>query len=297
MESFAVQTKKRLFAKKLKSSCCRRAFLMGFLSVLLEKSGDEYKIALPFEELKEPLTKMIREQCGRLCRSDVDKRLKREVLIFDGSTVDAMIGDAVQTLSLERLLPKACAQCISVFLRGVFIAGGRMIPPEKGYSLELDCRQSLPLISSVLENENVPFRHAVRRGREYLYLKKSLSIEDFFVLIGDQELSFTLMNEKIARQFRNDANRVASCESNNIARTVTAAGGCIDLIERLIAAEKLSLLPKELQETALMRLEHREASLETLARMMVPPLTKSGINHRLQKMMTMATRILEEETK
>ena len=117
-----------------------------------------------------------------------------------------------------------CPECKKKFLRGVFVGGGRVIPPEKGYSLELDCKEYSSLVASVSESIGIAFRHAKRRERPYLYMKKSSSIEDFFVYIGEQELSIAIMNEKIEKQYRNDANRVASCESNNIAKSVQAAG-------------------------------------------------------------------------
>ena len=294
MESFAMQTKKKLYSKQLKGHCCRRAFLFGLFSVLLREKNGEYSMTVPFEEMTEPTVKSIREQCGRSSVQSFDNKLKRNVLSFDGASAFHLLLDASNELSLKKIIPKPCPNCKKSFLRGVFIGCGRMIPPASGYSLELDCRERLPLIATLTEEEGIVFHQGTRRGQTYLYLKKSTSIEDFFTLIGDQELSFAIMNEKIAREFRNHANRVASCESNNIAKTVVAAGEQIDLIERLQAADKFSLLPPELQQAALARLENREASLEHLARLMTPPLTKSGLNHRLQKVRMIAKQLLEE---
>ena len=288
MESFAHQTKQKLFAKKIGANCCRRAFFFGLCTAILQKKTDDYRLLLPLQEMQESVTKMIRDLFKKDSITDFDPKTKKTVIFFDGMQTEKLLNEAFDTLSLSPIIPRICPECKKKFLRGVFIGGGRVIPPEKGYSLELDCKEFTPLVASVAESVGIEFRRAQRRGRAYLYMKKSSSIEDFFVYVGEQELSIAIMNEKIEKQYRNDANRVASCESNNIAKSVQAAGEQIDVIERLIASDKLSLLPLELQEAAKARLEYREASLTALGRALNPPLTKSGVNHRLQKIMEFA---------
>ena len=53
-------------------------------------------------------------------------------------------------------------------------------------------------------------------------------------------------------------------------------------LRRLEEENLLSSLPDELSAAARLRLEYPEASLAHLAAMSVPPITKSGMNHRLQ---------------
>ena len=50
----------------------------------------------------------------------------------------------------------------------------------------------------------------------------------------------------------------------------------------------LSALPEELQAVARLRLEHPEMSLRDLGAAMDPPLSRSGINHRLQRIIKFA---------
>ena len=288
MESFARQTKQKILEKKLGANCCRRAFFFGLCSALLQKKNDAHILLLPLGEMQESTMKTLRDLFNQECAIGFDKRTKRISLSFDGTQIEEILRRSLDSLSLSPILPRLCPECKRKFLRGAFIGGGRIIPPENGYSLELDCKEYSPLVASVAEDAEIPFRCSQRRGREYLYLKKSSLIEDFFVYIGDQSLSIAIMNEKIEKQYRNDANRLASCESNSIAKSVRAAGEQLDAIERLVSEDKLSLLPIELQEVAKLRLEYREASLLSLGRMLNPPLTKSGVNHRLQKIMEFA---------
>ena len=50
----------------------------------------------------------------------------------------------------------------------------------------------------------------------------------------------------------------------------------------------LSLLPDELCETAYLRLENPELSIKDFGLMFEPPISKSGVNHRLKKIMDFA---------
>ena len=56
----------------------------------------------------------------------------------------------------------------------------------------------------------------------------------------------------------------------------------IEEIQRRIGLDNL---PDDLREVAKLRLANKDASLSELGAMMNPPLTKSGINHRLKKLM------------
>ena len=52
--------------------------------------------------------------------------------------------------------------------------------------------------------------------------------------------------------------------------------------------DRLSSLPEELYDVAKLRLAYPEASLTQLAALTTPPLTKSGVNHRLQKIIELS---------
>ena len=74
-------------------------------------------------------------------------------------------------------------------------------------------------------------------------------------------------------------------------------GGCtaddLAAIRALEEAGELDKLPGKLRETALLRKENPEATLQELAAMLEPPITKSAINHRMRKLLELA-RALEE---
>ena len=120
-------------------------------------------------------------------------------------------------------------------------------------------------------------------------------IEDFFAMANMNSAAFEIMNMKIQGELRNTANRIANCETNNIDRAVSASMQQISLIKELVRRGLLSLLPDELQYTARFRIEHQDMSLSQMAGAITPPISKSGLAHRLKKITEMAEAILENK--
>ena len=86
-------------------------------------------------------------------------------------------------------------------------------------------------------------------------------------------------------------NRQVNCETANIKKTVTTSVRQIDDIDFIIEEKGLNYLPVKLQDIAIVRKEHPDASLQELGEMLDPPLGKSGVNHRLRKICQMAEEI------
>jgi len=95
-------------------------------------------------------------------------------------------------------------------------------------------------------------------------------------------------NEKIKRDYLGLANRRNNFEVVNIAKTVESAGETIDAINKLTKKGKMKNLPKGLQETARLRVDNPYANLEELAKLHSDRISKSGVNHRLKKLLELA---------
>ena len=66
-------------------------------------------------------------------------------------------------------------------------------------------------------------------------------------------------------------------------------------ITYLTETGKLETLPEELRTTAKLRMEHNQLSLSDLAKLTNPPVTKSGMKHRLEKILSCADDIRAAE--
>lgn len=183
-----------------------------------------------------------------------------------------------------------CQSCKSAFLRGVFCAVGTVSDPEKSFHFELKLREEA-LADSIFDfiAENALEMRRTKRGDVYsLYLKKCDDIEDMIHYLGAGKEAFQLANEKIKRDFANMANRRNNFEFGNIKKTVNAASESTAAIKILIKKGRLSNLPKGLAETAQLRVDNPYANLEELAELHTDRISKSGVNHRLQKLIELS---------
>ena len=121
--------------------------------------------------------------------------------------------------------------------------------------------------------------------------KSSTALEDILSVAGANQAYFNLVNGKIMRELRNNANRATNCETRNIANSVAAAEKQINAIKRIIDAGELDALPAELRETAELRILYPAMSLSELAARHCPPISKSGINHRIRKLIEKADKL------
>ncbi|MGT2926380.1 DNA-binding protein WhiA [Streptococcus cuniculipharyngis] len=173
------------------------------------------------------------------------------------------------------------------YLRGAFLASGTIRDPESGkyqleiFSVYLDHAQDLAqlmrkfmLDAKVLEHKNGAMT----------YLQKAEDIMDFLIVVGALEGLKTFEQIKILRETRNDLNRANNAETANIARTITASMKTINNIIKIMDTVGLDSLPLELQQVAQIRVANPDYSIQQLADSLEPPLTKSGVNHRLRKL-------------
>ena len=58
-------------------------------------------------------------------------------------------------------------------------------------------------------------------------------------------------------------------------------------LQALLASDKAGRIPKELLDVARLHIDNPGLSLEELGKLMNPPISKSGMNHRLRKLVDM----------
>ena len=181
------------------------------------------------------------------------------------------------------------AECMA-YLRGAFLAGGSVTDPAKRYHLEMTTshyKVSRETCALLIECGFSP-KELSRGGNNILYFKQSDYIEDFLTAIGAQVSAMGVMEAKVEKDLRNGVNRRVNCETANLTKVVDASMGQMAAIRALEEAGELDKLPGRLRETALLRRENPEATLQELAAMLKPPITKSAINHRMRKLLELA---------
>ncbi len=121
-----------------------------------------------------------------------------------------------------------------------------------------------------------------------VYLKESEAIADFLTYIGAQNGALELMQVKMMKELRNDVNRRSNCETANIMKTANAAAVQRIAIERIQKYMGLEQLSPELKELCELRYENPGMSLRELGENLSVPISRSGVNHRIQKILELA---------
>ena len=235
-------------------------------------------------EVKEHITSQkIRKKCCAHALSDGET-------IFDGDDHAKSIMRGYNGL--------VCRDCLSYFVAGLFVAAGSVTDPAKGY--HLDCafpdKQSADVAKEVLAAAGFEAGSTERAGREILYFKSSTAIEDLLGYIGAATASFRVMDSKIMREMRENTNRQVNCDSANIAKILSASEEQIRIIDELKERGFFDLLTGDLKETANLRVRYPDDSMSELGRRFVPPISKSGVKHRLDKIADFYRSKLSETT-
>ena len=181
------------------------------------------------------------------------------------------------------------------YLRGAFLATGSVNNPETSsyhleiYSLYEDHNQT---ICEMMNRYGLNARTAKRRSGYITYLKEAEKIADFLSLIGATSSMLKFEDIRIMRDMRNSVNRIVNCENANFNKVADAANRQIESIKYLDKKIGLNNLPVKLQEIAIARMVHPEVSLKERGEL-VPggPISKSGVNHRLRKIMEQAEKM------
>ncbi len=134
-----------------------------------------------------------------------------------------------------------------------------------------------------------------RRSGYIVYLKEAEKIGDFLHIVGAVNAMLAFEDLRIMRDMRNSVNRLVNCDTANLKKTANAAAKQVEDIQLIEEKFGLENLPEKLTVLARFRLTHPELSLKEVAAQ-VPdgPISKSGVNHRFQKIREIAKQLKEE---
>ena len=216
-------------------------------------------------------------------------------------TCSDLAGDAVPGPERLRDIWEKCRcdGCRAVFFRELFRICGSVTDPKKSYQLDfsLEDPESAAFVRDCLCEAGFSFGSSVRKGRSVLWLRDSGSVEDFLAYLGATSASFDVMNAKIDREFRGNVNRQVNFDTANIEKQLKAVRKYADAVESLKAAGRYDLLPEDLRLTGDLRVANEQLNLEELGKLHDPPISKSGVKHRLEKILRAAEELEEESGK
>lgn len=302
--SFSTDVKTELAALRSSKGCCLAAQCYGMLEFAHAYNGKEVSlqtengaVADTYRQLLEICCRIpapsleIRKRSGDFYIVTVDEGWARSRTLerFGHTAEDSHV--RMNRANLD------CDGCAAALLRGAFLVCGAVSNPENAYHMEF----SVPYYNlskdllALLRELDFSAKYVCRKGTHVIYLKESEQIADCLTLMGAQNAALEILGVKVLKSIRNDVNRANNCETANIDKTVKAAAVHIDAVQRLQKAGMLGKLPESLQQLASLRVDNPDMSLRELGENCTPPLSRSGVNHRLQRLLEAANTILEGE--
>lgn len=298
--SFASELRDELGALPIKPLCCRRAYLYGLLYGGTVE-GDSVTSTFPANRdatyhLPEHAASLIHALFSREATvSPITRGAHRYARVSFSSRQAARHLHALFTLpeseaAAETLADKLefrCEHCPAHFLRGLVVASGTVNDPAKSFHMELklpnDGRVE-PVHILLAEAGYVPGR-TIRGDMAGLFFKSAGDIQEVLAHVGATSHVFAIFNSQIERDIRNNENRATNCDAENINRSTRAGIRQAAAIRYLDEQGLLPSLSDDLRATAGLRLNNPEITLAELAELHTPPITKSGLNHRLARIM------------
>ena len=277
-DSFSVRVKVETATNAVKKPVQRQTALCG---LLLSEAGED--LSSPIKDVKIPerlsdlLVHLFEEEdisCsyskGKIRLSDISSSR-----LFD-RIIELVTSISNGTLTIEE------ARRI---LRGAFWGTGYCSDPSKNYRIEfiVQSRRAADIISASLDTLSIKYIRAERKNGYAVYFKNGDDVSDFLSYIGSPSAMMEFENVRAGKDVNSKVTRAVNCDEANSRRQADAAAARNELITKVMKSGKANRLAPELREAAKAHMENPGASLVELGAMMDPPIGKSGMRHRLDK--------------
>lgn len=179
--------------------------------------------------------------------------------------------------------------------RGAFLARGSLTEPGRSMSLEITCPGAEAALALVGAGRRVGVLAKSREARNQIrvQLRDGEAIADLLTRMGAQESRLQWEERRMRREVRAQAHRLANFDDANLRRSVRAAVAASARVQR--ALEILGdEVPEHLRAAGMLRVEHRQASLEELGKLHEPPLTKDAVAGRIRRLLSTADKLAAE---
>ena len=167
------------------------------------------------------------------------------------------------------------------WLKGLWGSAGGLYFPKSGYYLTLII--SDPEISRITRSILAKTGLSWSEHRSEFTLRNHDDIMTFLYNTGMESGALDFEGRTLIRSARNKANLARNYDTANIARSVKAAHEQTSLAGKILSSGIFETLPEKLRELVMMRLANPDASLEELGGRLNPPVSKSTVSYRWNK--------------
>lgn len=310
--SFSLDVKKEILNTKVNKKCCKRAEMLAYFAFSGKLSSVKEKKILKITTENYDCVKRIEFVVKSLYGIDVNvlehhkaKNTYYTINIENTDEIFKILSDLMLveksvdeffTIRINKeIISRQC--CQKAFIRAAFLMCGSIIDPQKRYHLEFVTPYFFLSddFLNLLCDMNLNAKSVVRKSNYVLYFKQSDDIADVLGIVGAVKALMEFHNIRILKDMRNNVNRIVNCETANVAKMLSASKKQIECIEFLKKTGEFENLTPALKEIATLRLENEDMSLSELGALLLPKLSRSGVNHRLCKICDIAEDLMKKQ--
>lgn len=181
-----------------------------------------------------------------------------------------------------------CSSCAQYFFRGLFLACGMMCEPKSELRMEFTPKAHIPALRTAFLTAGLTPLETMRGGRTVFYFRSGSYLMDILGQMQLLDAMYALSDTLIIRDLKNQETRSTNCIVKNLRASSAVRAEQLAAVRMLKEKNLLSGLTDDLRRTAMLLLENGDDSLAGLAMKSNPPVTKSGMYHRLLKIMEYA---------
>ena len=176
------------------------------------------------------------------------------------------------------------------FMRGVFLGCGYISDPVKTYRAEFHVSNGICAMLTVemLGHLGINASLTSRDSYAQIYFKAGDSVSDFLGYIGAVKAVLEFENIRATKEVNRQVSRTVNCDESNSRRQSEAGAVRNEQIRKLMKSNLAKCLTPELKAAADATLSNPGASIGELGALMDPPISKSGMNHRISKLLELA---------
>lgn len=269
--SFSTEIKKILCKCEYMCPGCRRAELAGFFMFSGRLTDEQIRCRTAVSEVSLRAVNGIKEEFG-----------------IDVKNVNASQLQMIRSQLLCDIFLYDC--CKIAYIRGAFLGSGSVNDPEKEYHLEFDAKNEneAEKLTDVLSEYGFRPKTTKRKGKAVVYIKESSQIADLIGHISGGRAGLEILSVQVEKELKSSTQRRVNCDSANLNKLAMASSKHITAIKKIKKARKWSTMPEVLREIGDLRLKYPDVSIEALGKMTSQRIGKSGVNHRLNRIMEYA---------
>lgn len=281
--SFSSEVKEILSKTRYECPGCRLSELAGFFACAGKTTEDEIRFSVSNKKITERIVDSLKSEFAIVPGYEGSRA------VISGSDFKHLFMNINEDVTIYEC-------CKIAYIRGAFLGGGSVNSPDKKYHMEFGAKTDIyaEKITEILEEFDFRPKTTHRKEKTIVYIKESSQIAELLGYISNGHAGLEFMSVQVEKELKSSAQRQVNCDSANLDKLAKASSKHITAIKQIKSAHKWSTLPDVLREIGELRLKHPDSSLEDLGKMTSQKIGKSGVNHRLNRILEYAESIRKD---